>query len=58
MKQKVTAPLGITERLYGIDFKNGIGITNNDYAVKVLKEKGYAVEELKAEREKVSEDVH
>lgn len=56
MKYKVTAPLGITERLYGIDFKNGIGITNNDYAVKVLKEKGYAVEELKAE--KVSEDVH
>lgn len=58
MKYKVTAPLGITERLYGIDFKNGIGITNNDYAVKVLKEKGYAVEELKAEKEKVSEDVH
>lgn len=58
MKYKVTAQLGITERLYGIDFKNGIGITNNDYAVKVLKEKGYSVEELKAEKEKVSEDVH
>lgn len=32
-------------------------VTRND-AVKVLKEKGYAVEELKAEKEKVSEDVH
>ena len=58
MKYKVTAPLGITERLYGIDFKNSKGITNNDYEVKNAKEKGYAVEEIKAEREKVSEDVH
>ncbi len=58
MKYKITAPLGITERLYGIDFKEGVGITNNDYAAKVLKEKGYVVEEIKNNKVKVNEDVH
>lgn len=52
MKYKVTAPLGITERLYGIDFKNGIGITNNDYAVKVLKEKDMQLRSLRQKRKR------
>ena len=44
--------------LYGIEFKNGVGYSNNDYVVSVLKESGYVVEESKPDKKKETEDVH
>lgn len=58
MKYKVTAPKKTNEILYGIEFKDGIGYSNNDYVVSVLKASGYEVEELKSVKKKGTEDVH
>jgi hypothetical protein len=58
MKYKITAPRKTNEILYGIEFRNGVGYSNNDYVVSVLKESGYVVEESKLVKKKETEDVH
>jgi len=58
MKYKITAPQKTNEILYGIEFRNGVGYSTNDYVVSVLKESGYVVEELKPAKKKETEDVH
>lgn len=58
MKYKITAPRKTNEILYGIEFKNGVGYSNNDYVVSVLKESGYVIEESKPDKKKEKEDVY
>lgn len=58
MKYKITAPRKTNEILYGIEFRNGVGYSNNDYVVSVLRESGYVVEESKLAKKKETEDVH
>lgn len=52
MKYKITAPRKTNEILYGIEFRNGVGYSNNDYVVSVLKESGYVVEESEPAKKK------
>ena len=58
MKYKITAPRKTNEILYGIEFRNGVGYSNNDYVVSVLKESGYVVEESEPAKKKETKDVH
>lgn len=48
---KITLPVQIDGTRYGIDFRNGIGETDNKKIVERMKEKGFKVEVLTVQEE-------
>lgn len=60
MMHEIKLPLEFTGKRYGVDFKQGIGQTDNMYIVNIMKKKGFLVTKvskpLKVKNEPVVEN--